>query len=239
VRKRITSGKLRRNGELSSEKSDILGGDSSPQSQDQQDYPRKTITRTFRVYEELSSSFEQLVGTMNTTQTGLMNEVLIQYLAWAQFIINHESPFITFDSSTFLALIEKVDDEELQKIVKDVSYESATDFIKFRWKKVNFRNIIRYLELLSSYANVGSMKISPMNGNGNGNGNGYDGKEISLNGNYERYEVAIRHHLGKRWSTFLGMYISNLFAASIPGTETNYEISTKSCFVYVNLSMKV
>jgi hypothetical protein len=102
------------------------------------EYQWRTITRTFRIYQELSSSFEQLLGVMNTTQTNLMNEILNQYLAWAQFIINHESPFITFDSGTFLALIEKVDDEELKKIVREVSYEGATDFIKFRWKKVNF-----------------------------------------------------------------------------------------------------
>jgi hypothetical protein len=135
-----------------------------------------------------------------------MNEILKQYLYWAQFIINHESPFVTFDSGTFFALIDSVDDEKLEKIVKEISNEAAIDFIKFRWKKVNFQNIVRYLELLSSYANIGKMIIGPMNGNGvsdhslgnmtefNGSNNGN-----RLNGGYERYEIAIRHHLGRRW----------------------------------------
>jgi hypothetical protein len=215
-------------------------GNNRGEYSEETDYQRRTITRTFRIYEELSDSFEQVVSGMNTTQTGLMNEILKQYLAWAQFIINHESPFLTFDSSTFLALIEKVDDENLEKIVKDISNEAAIDFIKFRWKKVNFRNIVRYLELLSSYANIGNFKISPLDGNGNGNGHANDFKdsEKALNGNFEKYEIAIRHHLGRRWSIFLGMYISNLFASSISGAETNYEASSKSCFVYVNLTMK-
>jgi hypothetical protein len=215
-------------------------GNNRGEYSEETDYQRRTITRTFRIYEELSDSFEQVVSGMNATQTGLMNEILKQYLAWAQFIINHESPFLTFDSSTFLALIEKVDDENLEKIVKDISNEAAIDFIKFRWKKVNFRNIVRYLELLSSYANIGNFKIGPLDGNGNGNGHSNDFKdsEKALNGNFEKYEIAIRHHLGKRWSIFLGMYISNLFASSISGAETNYEASSKSCFVYVNLTMK-
>ena len=168
-----------------------------------------------------------------------MNEILKQYLYWAQFIINHESPFVTFDSGTFLALIESVDDEKLEKIVKEISNEAAIDFIKFRWKRVNFQNIVRYLELISSYANTGKMVIGPLNGNGGGD---YSPSKVSnnngLNGGYERYEIAVRHHLGKRWSTFLGMYISNLFMTSIPATVTNYEASTKTCFVYVNMAMK-
>ena len=130
---------------------------------------KKSITHTFRLFEELSSSFEKAVGEMNTTQTNLINEILRQYLHWAQFIINHESPFLTFDSSTFLALIESVDDARLEKIVNEISNEAAIDFIKFRWKRVNFRNVVRYLELLSSYANIGNITIGPMNGeNGNG-----------------------------------------------------------------------
>jgi hypothetical protein len=182
------------------------------------------------------------VEKMNTTQTSLVNEMMRQYLNWAQFIINHESPFLTFDSGTFLALIDSVDDQKLNEIVKEVSNESAIDFIKFRWKRVNFQNLVRYLELLSSYANVGNITIGPMNGNGNGNNNG---TTTSLNhpnngvvNGYQKYEVAARHHLGKRWSTFLGMYISNLFETSIPETQTSYEVSTKSCFVYVNMKLK-
>jgi hypothetical protein len=208
--------------------------DNGIKSRDDIESQRKTITRTFRLFEELSYSLDQLVGEMNTSQTSLMNEILKQYLNWAQFIINHESPFVTFDSGTFLALIESVDDEKLEKIVKDFSNEAAVDFIKFRWKRVNFRNIVRYLELLSSYANIGKMVIGPMNGNGDNN---HTMDKGGLNGGYERYEIAVRHHLGKRWSTFLGMYISNLFKTSIPETEANYEVSTKSCFVYVNMAM--
>ena len=179
-----------------------------------------------------------------TSQTNLMNEMLKQYLYWAQFIINHESPFMTFDSATILALIENVDDEKLEKIVKEISNEAAIDFIKFRWKKVNFQNIVRYLELVSSYANIGKMVIGPMNGNDDdyslGKVTNFNGSvsHNGRNGDYERYEIAVRHHLGKRWSTFLGMYISNLFKTSIAATESNYEISTKTCFVYVNMSIK-
>ncbi len=169
-----------------------------------------------------------------------MNEILKQYLNWAQFIINHESPFITLDSGTLLTLIESVDDEKLEKIVKEISNETAIDFIKFRWKKVNFQNTVRYLELLSSYANIGKIVIDPINGNGRlGSGTNLNHADNDgPNNGYEKYEIAVRHHLGKRWSTFLGMYITNLFKSSIPAIETNYEVSTKSCFVYLSMPLK-
>jgi hypothetical protein len=201
---------------------------------------RKSITRTFRLYEELSTSFEKHVDEMNTTQTNLMNEILKQYLYWSSFIINHESSFLTFDSSTFVSLLESVDDARLEKIVKETANEAAIDFIKFRWKKVNFRNIVRYLELLSSYANIGGISISRINGeNGNGSdpkGNNDWSKNHNNVGGYENYEIAVRHHLGKRWSTFLAMYISNLFTTSLKQTEATNEVSNKSCFVYLKMT---
>lgn len=194
---------------------------------------RKTVTRTFRIYEDLGASFEKAVRQLNTTQTNLMNEILKQYLYWSQYIINHESPFVTFGSGTIVFLAETLDDEKLEKMIKEISNEEAIDFIKFRWKRVNFRNIVRYLDLLSVYANIGSITIGPQNGDGNGNGNGH-----AISNGFETYEIAIRHHLGKRWSTFLAMYISNLFTSSLAGTEANYEVSNKSCFVYLKMAVR-
>jgi hypothetical protein len=207
---------------------------------EQGEIQRKTITRTFRLFQELSDSFDNEVAEMNTTQTNLMNEILKQYLYWSSLIINHESPFLTFDSSTFIALIESVDDARLEKIVKETATEAATDFIKFRWKKVNFRNIIRYLELLSSYSNIGNFRVAKMNGeNGIGNNNSHqfpgNNNNLNVSGGYENYEIAVRYHLGKRWSTFLAVYISNLFTSSIKQTEASSEISNKSCFVYLKM----
>jgi len=139
-------------------------------------------------------------------------------------------------------LIEGVDDAKLEKLVKEISNEAAIDFIKFRWRKVNFQNIVRYLELLSSYANIGNINFARDNGiGGNNNNNSSNGKGSYKNnggGEYEEYEIAVRHHLGKRWSTLLAMYISNLFTTSISDTKANYEVSNKSCFVYLKMGIK-
>lgn len=199
---------------------------------------RKTVARTFRIYEELTISFEKQVADMNTTQTNLMNEILKQYLSWSRFIVNHDSPFLTFDSGTFLSLIEGIDDAKLEKLVKEISNEAAIDFIKFRWRKVNFQNIVRYLNLLSSYANIGNINVVRGNGIGGNNNNGNGGSYKNNNGEYEEYEIAVRHHLGKRWSTLLAKYISNLFTTSISDAKADYEVSNKSCFVYLKMSIK-
>ena len=58
-----------------------------------------------------------------------------------------------------------------------------------------------------------------------------------MNGS-EKYEVAVRHHLGKRWSTFLGMYISSLFKSAVPLIKTSDEVSTKSSFVYLTMPLE-
>lgn len=196
---------------------------------------RKTVTRTFRIYEDLGIAFDKLASKLYTTQTNLMNEILKQYLYWAQYIVNHESPFLTFSSGTVVSFAETLDDEKLEKIVKEVSIEDAADFIKFRWKKVNFKNIIQYLDLLSAYANIGSITVSQLIENDNASSK----KESSPYANLKTYEVAVRHHLGRRWSTFLAIYIANLFSTLIKETETRYEVSSKSCFVYVKMAQSV
>jgi hypothetical protein len=192
----------------------------------------------------LTNAFQKKVDELNTTQTNLMNEILKNYLYWSTFIMNHESPFLTFDNGTFVALIEAIDDAKLENIVKETATEAAIDFIKFRWRKLNFRNIVRYLDLLSSYANVGSITMGRLNGENGGVENGNivnyrvdNGNIPGNNHGYEKYEIAVRHHLGKKWSKFMAMYISNIFAISIPMTQTNYEISNRSCFVYLNMGL--
>ena len=205
-----------------------------------EEIPRRMITRTFRIYEDLDASFGKLVDKINTTQTSLLNDILKQYLYWAQYMVAHDSPYLTFGSTTVLSLAESVDDSKLEKIAKETSYEEAIDFIKFRWKKLNFRNIVRYLDLLSSYANVGSIEVSRQNGNNHNGHNGFSNNGGDMQNNnvdaFERYEVSVQHHLGKRWSTFLSMFISNLFTSSLPGSTADYEVSTRSCFVYLKIA---
>jgi hypothetical protein len=69
----------------------------------------------------LNTSFERLAQKVNTTQTNLMNDILNEYLNWSQFMVNHESPFLTFGSRTAVALIESVEDAALEKIIKEIS----------------------------------------------------------------------------------------------------------------------
>ena len=172
-------------------------------------------SRTFRILDELGSSFERQASEMYTTQTNLMNEILREYLNWSRFIISHETPFLTFDGATIISLIEKVDDKETERTIREVSYEAAVDFIKFRWRKVNFRNIVLYLDLLSSYANVGDINVAPFDGSADTN------HSASMNDDgYERYEIYVRHHMGRRWSTFMALYISTLFTLSIKDCES-------------------
>ncbi|MFI5420083.1 MAG: hypothetical protein ACHQ1H_03870 [Nitrososphaerales archaeon] len=189
-------------------------------------------SRTFRILDELGSSFERQASEMYTTQTNLMNEILREYLNWSRFIISHETPFLTFDGATIISLIEKVDDKELERTIREVSYEAAVDFIKFRWRKVNFRNIVLYLDLLSSYANVGDINVAPFDGFADTN----HSASMKDDG-YERYEIYVRHHMGRRWSTFMALYISTLFTLSIKDCESTYEISNRSAFIYVNLKI--
>jgi hypothetical protein len=195
----------------------------------------------------LNTSFERLAQKVNTTQTNLMNDILNEYLNWSQFMVNHESPFLTFGSRTAVALIESVEDAALEKIIKEISNEEAIDFVKFRWKRVNFRNIVRFLDLSSLYANIGSINVSLLNGNKNNgnndntsntsrNQNQYDNKYmIAPNNETIEYEIAVRHHLGKPWSKFLAIYISNIFTSSIPSVEARCEVSNISCFVYLKM----
>jgi hypothetical protein len=224
---------------------DPLGGSpdllqSEEESQHVEEHSRKTTTRTFRIDEEMSLLMEKTARTSNTTQTSLLNDILVQYFTWSQYIINHDSPFVTFGSATLVGLQETVDDATLERIIKDISNEEATNFIRYRWRTVNFRNIVRYLNLLSVFANVGNIRIVRQNHDGDNGDNDPENNHDynnSLPNGFERYEIAVRHHLGKRWSTFMALYISDLFISSIKGAEATHDVSKNSCFV--NLQMPI
>jgi len=219
----------------------IMGGE-----QPVDELQRKTVTRTFRIDEDMSALIESAARRGNTTQTNLLNEILLQYFSWSQYIINHDSPFLVIGSQTNIALQELIEDEKIEKTLREISNQEARDFIRYRWRKVNFRNIVRFLNLLSLYANIGNIRISPANNNhdnnhGMGNNNhSFNGAGNGNNGanGFESYEIAVRHHLGRKWSTFMALYITTLFTSSIPGAEATYDISRESCFVDLKLPVK-
>jgi hypothetical protein len=190
---------------------------------------RKSVTRTFRFRKESDDALISLVDKLHTTQTNLINEIVGRYLDWTQFTSDAHSPFITLGAGTVISLLESLDDPKLSKIAREIGTEEAIDFIRFRWNDVTFENIVQYLELLSTYGNIGKVETSQRRKRRNGNGD--------RNG-YERFIVSVRHHFGKRWSTFLGILICNLFTSSLSNIEANYEASTQSCFVTIKMLNK-
>ena len=136
--------------------------------------------------------------------------------------------------------MQNVDEATLEKIVKEVSNQAAIGFIKFRWKKMNFQNVMRYLEFLSTYANIGKIVVAPLpTPNSSSNLEYLESSAFTMedfvNPRAKEYEIAVSHHLGLRWSKFLGIYFSNLFTTAAAGIKASYEFSNKNCFVHVSL----
>lgn len=213
---------------------------------------QKTVTRTFRLDERLNESLENFSNDAQVTPSNLLNQILTQFVNWNRFVNTRDSPFITLYSHTLSSFMETVDEETLLSIARDVEARATIDYIKYRWGKLNVRNFVRYLRLLSAYSNQGQINfIRPNGGNAGVEGNAeellLEERDIERklsnvrsksptdnHSNATLVIVAIRHRLGTKWSKFMGTLVTSVFKSM--GVNTELEISNNSCFVTVKKS---
>ena len=209
---------------------------------------KKTVTRTFRLDERLDESLEDFSNDAQITPSNLLNQILTQFVNWNRFVNTREGPFITLYSHTLVSFMESVDEEKLLSIAKDVEAQATIDYIKYRWGKLNTRNFVRYLRLLSTYSNQGQINFVSPNGQNDVIAD-KDNGELFLEGNNARnfnvqrsanerirqndtlVIVAIRHRLGTKWSKFMGTLVCSVFTSM--GLDAGLELSNNSCFVTV------
>ena len=152
---------------------------------------RKTITRTFRVDEDIDERLQQLSESMGVSTNLLANRALRKFVEWDDYA--EKFGFFTWPSALVVAMMEAIPDEEVSRLGLWAGSNIWKEVIFFWFKEISTENLIDALvALFPKYAK------------------GFDCEYLSdaTNG---KHVIVIKHGLGRKWSVYYEHMLKGLF----------------------------
>lgn len=166
----------------------------------------RKVTRAFKIDETLDKEITNRAKKSGITPSSLASQVLSRYVWWGQYT-GKGSNFVTLDSEILKSLIDELDEEKLVEIARSSALVSTHNFLKFRYRKVNFESVINFIENLSLQGNIGEVNVVPSDPD-----------------DERRHEINVRHSLGIKWSIFLSEFVQGMFSSFLE-MQTSSEVS--------------
>jgi hypothetical protein len=187
-----------------------------PQDDLKQGRSRRKVTRAFKLEESLDTAITGHAKKIGITPSSLVSQVLRKYVEWGQYV-GPGTTFLTIDKEVLLSFLEETSEDRLVDMARGSALVSTHNFLKFRYRKINFDTVMDFLGLLSSYSNIGEMNF------------------VADEEDRNRYEINVRHSLGMKWSVFLSEYISGMLSSFL-GMQAKTEVSPLGCSIFAVVS---
>jgi hypothetical protein len=171
---------------------------------------RKKVTRSFKIEDTLDNAITTKAKKIGITPSSFVSQILRRHIDWVQYI-GTGTTFLTIDKEIFVSFLEEMSEDRLVEIARSSSLVSALNFLKFRYQKINFDNVMDFLETLSSNSNIGETNIVIDE----------DGRNLEIN---------VRHSLGMKWSIFFSEYISGILSSFLE-LRAETEVSQLGCTI--------
>ena len=141
---------------------------------------KPTLLKTIRISETIDSLLKKDAASKKTTTNALIHSILTRYLEWDRFAERYG--FISMTQDSFKTILDKIEDQKLVEASKDLGTRVPKDIILFWFGKTGVSGFLKYLTLLSDYANFAEFEIAKDSTN---------------------YVITAHHNLGAKWSNYL------------------------------------
>lgn len=168
----------------------------------------RKVTRAFKIDETLDREIADQARKIGITPSSLVSQVLRGYTEWGRYT-GKGTNFVTIDTEIFKSFIQELDEEKIIEIARSSALVETHNFLKFRFQRIDPDTVLKFIEVLSSNANIG---------------------EASVIVNDDSYEINLRHSLGVNWSVFLSEYIQGMLSSFLE-MRTTAEVSPFGCSV--------
>lgn len=149
-----------------------------------------STVKTVRIDTDLDRQILKNAKTKGVAYNTLVNSILRKYVEWDSKTSTYG--YMHIPREMFLSVIEKEDDEDVQKIACDLGPNLIREMLQFWFNDLSINAFIDYVLLVSKYAGIASYEI---------------------NSSGEDHRLTIHHYLGKKWSIF----VANMYAEAMRG----------------------
>ena len=142
----------------------------------------KTITMTFRVYENMMRQLKREAEDHEISLNTLVNQIFRRYVEWDSY--EPKIGMIPIAKPIVIQLFENISEDKIIEIANNVGKNAVKDIALFMKHRID---IDSFLEWFETRMKTASVEISHQELNNNGN---------------KTHSYIIRHGLGKNWSIF-------------------------------------
>jgi hypothetical protein len=140
------------------------------------------VLRTFRIPKELNSILESEARDRGISPNALLSSILTKFSNWDR--IADTFVRVSVSQELFRNILDHVPNEEIGRMAEIHAGHTMREAMLFWSKELNIDSFLTYVENRCRYAGWGQFERTEEAGG--------------------RHVIAIRHHLGQKWSTFLG-----------------------------------
>jgi len=165
---------------------------------------RRTVLRTIRISSELDGIIQKDAKERRLSVNGLISMIMTRYAEWDRY--NERFGIISLKREAFRQIINKLKDEEIINLAKDIGEEVPKQFLLFWFKRTTLETYLAYISLVCRYAYFAEY-------------------ELEVNGT--DYKISLIHDLGMKWSQFLGNWMEAGMKTTI-GVVPRYDVTKGS-----------
>jgi hypothetical protein len=142
----------------------------------------ETVLRTFRIPRELNNALESEAVDRGISPNALLSSILTKFANWDR--IADRIVRVSVSQELLRNIFDHVPNEEIGKMAEIHAGHTMREAMLFWSKELTIDSFLTYVENRCKYAGWGQFERSKEAGG--------------------RHVIAIHHHLGPKWSSFLG-----------------------------------
>jgi hypothetical protein len=160
---------------------------------------KKTVVRSIRLTKEIDDVLQGDAEVNGVSVGGLINRIMNKYAEWDRYA--DKFGYVCLAAESFRSILEEVDDTKLENVGAALGSDVPKSVTMFWFKKINLETLLKMFSLYGKYSGQFVVEI--------------DTQE-------ENYVLTLHHNLGKKWSTYLGPFMSQFVRSAlrvVPHTE--------------------
>ena len=148
----------------------------------------KNESITFRIYSESVTRLRKDANDEDISVNTLVNQILRNHIEW--HCVASKAGFISVRRGFVKAMIDKLSEEEVKMLAREIATTSNRDFLMILRNKVSLESAIDFVE---SWLRTSGFVYR---------------RESNTSG---KYSFVIQHDMGRKWSLYLGELYKHLF----------------------------
>ncbi len=171
---------------------------------------KRNIIHSIRMEEELEDFLNKEADAKHLTFNNLVNSILQKHSEFGTFA--EKFGFVTITKNTFQALVQSLNEEEMDVIARDISSLALKEFTFFKYNDPGVKSFLDFISILCNYGGLGL----------------FQEKTQGL-----EHRITVRHNMGIKVTRLLGkIFVQTLKRIADLDIAVNDDSESEVAFIF-------